>query len=97
MEWLIVILVIAAFAAYLIYRYRKQIRTAIMMYRAFRQMRQQMKPTKKQVEPKARTRDTELVRCAKCGTWIPKDEAVKLKSQLFCSLACLEESVTVRR
>ena len=36
--------------------------------------------------------DTKLVRCVKCGTWIPADRAITLSAGLatYCSHECLE-------
>lgn len=98
MKWLIILLLLVVLALIVAWRYRRQIQTAWFMYQAFKRMRQNAKPpAEKQVEPKTRSGDTELVRCPKCLKWIPKDEAVKLKSDYYCSLACLEESVTFNR
>jgi hypothetical protein len=35
-----------------------------------------------------------LVRCAACGTWIPRGRALQLKSKasVYCSTACLENA-----
>jgi len=39
-----------------------------------------------------------LVRCDKCGTWIPAERAVRLKSGLatFCSPECMEKENVLR-
>ena len=43
-------------------------------------------------EPKIASRN-KLVRCDRCGTWIPADRALKLGSGLatYCSAECLEQ------
>jgi hypothetical protein len=99
MKWLIILLLLLVLAAVIAWQYRRQLMTAWFMYQAFRKMRKRMKPPAqdKQVEPKSRSGDTELVRCPKCQKWMAKEDAVKLKSDYFCSLACLEESVTFNR
>ena len=98
MKWLIILVLLVALVLVVAWHYRKQLQTAWFMYQAFKRMRQNMKPpAEKQVEPKTRSGDTELVRCPKCQKWIPKDDAVKLKSDYFCSLTCLEESVSFNR
>lgn len=98
MKWIIILLLLIALVLVIAWRYRKQIQTAWFMYQAFRRMRQQMKPpAERQVEPKTRSGDTELVRCPKCQKWMAKDDAVKLKADYYCSLSCLEESVTFNR
>ena len=97
MKWLIILLLILVVIALVAYRYRNQLRTAWFMYQAFRKMRQKMQPAEKQVETRTRTGDSELVRCPKCNKWVAMEEAVKLKSNYYCSLNCLEESVTIKR
>jgi len=77
-----------------VYRYRKQIQTAYIMWQTFRKFRQQVKPKQKKVEKKATSKDTELVRCPKCNKWTPQDEAVKLKSNYYCSHACMEDALS---
>lgn len=39
----------------------------------------------------AKPSENKLVRCERCGTWIPADRAMKLKSGLatFCSAECM--------
>ncbi len=98
MEWLLVLIVIFAVLAIVAYRYRRQIQTAWIMWQTFRKFRQQMKPPpQKKVEEKTKSKDTQLVRCPKCNKWTPQEEAVKLKTNFYCSLNCLEESVTMNR
>jgi len=43
-------------------------------------------------EPKIPSRN-KLVRCDRCGTWVPADRAMRLNSGLatFCSAECLAE------
>lgn len=40
---------------------------------------------------KATPSSNRLVRCERCGTWVPADRALKLKSGLatFCSMECM--------
>jgi len=60
-------------------------------------MRQMSKPEKqeKQIE-NANPVDVQLVRCAKCGSWIPQNTAMKLsKNNFYCSSKCLENAVKV--
>ncbi len=94
-EWLVVLLVILIVAAIIAYRYRKQIQTAWIMYQTFRKFRQQTKPKqKKQVPKQNASKDTQLVRCPKCNKWTPQEEAVKLKSNYYCSHTCMENSLS---
>lgn len=66
------------------------------MYQTFRRFKQQVKPSQKQVSKKNSSKETHLVRCPKCSKWTPQDEAVKLKSNFYCSLSCLEQSVSFK-
>lgn len=89
---LILFLIVIAIVAY---KYRKQIQTAYIMWKTFRNLRKQMKPqTKKKVEKKTNSKDTELVRCPKCNKWTPQEDAVKLKSNYYCSHSCMEQSMS---
>ena len=40
-----------------------------------------------------------LVRCERCGTWVPADRALKLKSGLatFCSAECMSKPASKER
>lgn len=97
MKWLLVLLIIAAVVAYFVYRYRKHIQTALFMYRTFRRMKKQSAAAQqKQVPVRDTAQDSELVRCPKCGKWTSKQDTVKLKSDFFCSLECLEESIATK-
>lgn len=98
MKWLIILALILLLIAVVAWHFRKHIQSAWFIYQTFRRMRSQMRPpTEKPLEPKTQSGDTELVRCPKCNKWMPKDEAVKLKSDYFCSLACLEETMAFNR
>lgn len=97
MKWILLIVIILAVIALIAYKYRKHLQTAWFMWQAFRKFRQQMKPPQKKVEQKTRSADTQLVRCPKCNKWTPQDEAVKLKSNFYCSINCLEKSVSFNK
>jgi ribosomal protein S26 len=59
-------------------------------------MRQMSKPEKseKQIENTVSSSDVQLVRCSKCGSWIPQNTALKLsKNNFYCSSKCLETAV----
>ena len=86
---LILVLVAAAAVAF---RYRRHIQGAWLMWNTFRRMKKQASPKKKEVGEKAGSGNSLLVSCAKCGNWVPQNDAVKLKSNFYCSHRCLEES-----
>ncbi|MBA3633139.1 MAG: hypothetical protein H0W58_10090 [Acidobacteria bacterium] len=93
---LILILLILVLAAIIAWRYRRQIQTALYLWRMFRKMRQMDKPPEKRIEKQENAKDLQLIRCAKCGTWIPQKNALNLRSKTFyCSANCMEQAVKV--
>ncbi len=96
MKWLIILGLILLVIILIASRYRKQIQMGLYVFRMFRKMRQMNKAEEKQISPKAETSDTTLINCAKCGTWIPQNKAIKLRSGVFyCSANCLETMAKV--
>ena len=96
MSWtwilLIIFLIYLAFMAFMVYRYRKYLQTGWFMLKAYRQLKQTTKPKTKTITDKPKTSDSPLVHCAKCQKWTSQDEAVKLKTNYFCSHSCMEKS-----
>lgn len=96
MKWLILLILFIVLLAVIAMRYRQQIKMAIYVWRMFRKMRQMGKSDEKQIESPANQPDVALVRCAKCGTWTPQNNAVKLRSGTnYCSTRCLETAANV--
>lgn len=94
-EWILVLGLILVVMAIVLYRYRRQIRTAWFMYQTFLKFKRQVKP--KQVPKKKQSpKETLLVRCPKCNKWTPQSESVKLKSNFYCSLNCMEQAVSFK-
>lgn len=93
MKWLIFLGLIFVLLVIIAARYRRQIKMAIYVWRMFRKMRQAGKTEEKQIEKQSNTKDVALVRCAKCGTWIPQTKAINLRSGInYCSTNCLEKT-----
>jgi len=91
MKWLIILGILIVILVLIATRYRHQIKMAIYIWRMFRKMRQVGKTDEKQIEKQENSQDAALVRCAKCGTWIPQNKALNLRSGIFyCSKVCLE-------
>jgi len=91
MKWLILFGLIVILIVIIAARYRQQIKMAIYVWRMFRKMRQTGKTEEKQIEKQENAKDIALVRCAKCGTWIPQNKALNLRSGInYCSTVCLE-------
>ena len=96
MKWIIIIGLIFVVLMLIVSRYRKQIQMALYVFRMFRKMRQMNKTEEKQLDVKANSTAANLVNCAKCGTWIPQNKALKLRSGVFyCSANCLEKIAQV--
>ena len=96
MKWLFLLGLLAILVIFFVARYRRHIQTGIYMFKMFRKMRQMSKPetSEKQIENTANSSDVQLVRCTKCGSWIPQNTALKLsKNTFYCSSKCLETAV----
>lgn len=99
MKWLIILGLLALVAVFVAVRFRRQIQTALYLFKMFRKMREMSAPraeTGKKIEPNRAETDVELVRCTKCAAWIPRNTALKLsKNTFYCSSKCLESAVRV--
>jgi Sec-independent protein translocase protein TatA len=97
MKWLILLLLIVIAVVWIAARYRRQIQTAIYLLQMFRKMRGADKGTEKQIRNIENSKNVPLVRCAKCGTWIPQTKALNLRSKaVYCSTVCMENAVNVQ-
>jgi Sec-independent protein translocase protein TatA len=93
---LFIFLIFLVVAGIFALRYRRQIQSAIYVWQMFKKMRGVNKPQEKQIEKTENTKDVQLVRCGKCGTWIPQKNALNLRSKAFyCSADCIESAVKV--
>lgn len=92
---LFILLLLIVLGGLIALRYRRQIQTALYFWRMFRKMRQMNKPEpEKKIEKQEITKDVQLVRCARCKTWIPQSKALNLRSKAFyCSTNCMESAV----
>jgi len=94
MKWLIIIGLIVIIGILVVSRYRRQIQMAIYVWRMFRKMRQAGRTDERKIDTKESAEDLPLIRCGKCGTWIPQNKALSLRSGVFyCSTNCLENIV----
>ncbi|MGC2234664.1 MAG: hypothetical protein WA584_00700 [Pyrinomonadaceae bacterium] len=94
-KFLVVLFILIVVFGLVALRYRKQIQMALYVLRMFRKMRQMSKaPEEKQIEKTESANDSQLVKCARCGTWIPQSKALNLRSKTFyCSANCMENAV----
>jgi hypothetical protein len=98
MKWIIILGLLALLAMFVAVKFRRHIQTGIYVLKMFRKMRQMNKPEKqeKQIENTNTAGDVQLVRCTKCGSWIPQNTALKLsKNTYYCSSKCMETAVRV--
>ncbi len=96
MKWLILLTLILMLAGIVALRYRRQIQTGRQLWRMFRQFRKASKPIEKNVDKPAIDKNTVLVRCARCGKWIPQNEALNLRSKtIYCSSKCMEKAARI--
>jgi len=94
-EILVILLAILLLALLTAWRYRKQIMVGVNIWRQFKEMQSQIRgsQTSKPIET-PKSSNTQLVRCSKCGIWVPEENAVRLASNVFyCTTACMERSV----
>ena len=94
MKLLIILALFLFVLALIAFRYRKQIQTAIYMWRMFKKMRQINQAPEKRIPTKANKKDAPLVRCASCGNWTSETNALKLGGKsVYCSANCMEKAV----
>ena len=96
MKWLILLGLVIVLVAIVAVRYREQIKMAIYVWRMFRKMRRTGAAEEKQIDKQENTKESALVRCAKCGVWIPQNQSLSLRSGIqYCSTACLEKTAHI--
>ena len=90
-EALVILAVIGILFILTAVRYRRQIGAGIQIWRSMKAMREQInKQSASEPDPKP-VSSGKLVNCAKCGTWVPEDRAIRLRGGgYFCSSACVE-------
>jgi hypothetical protein len=93
-KFLVIAFLIIVLLGLILLRFRKQIQTALYVLRMFRQMRNVNQPKVEKTIEKTERSTGKLVRCARCGTWIPEITAMKLGAKSFyCSANCIESAV----
>lgn len=88
---LVVVLILLAATAI---RYRKQISGAIGFVRMIREVVDPSRSQRK-IETPAEKTLSELVRCTRCGTWVPRDRAIRFDAKTYyCSKNCVRSAVS---
>ncbi len=91
-EALFILLVILILFGFTAIRYRKQIVTMLNVWRMLKTMRQSNGSRNNHIEA-GDIAAGPLVNCAKCGTWVPEDNAIRLgRTSFYCSANCMEKS-----
>jgi hypothetical protein len=90
-EAFVILIVIAILLALTAVKYRRQIVGAIEIWRSMKAFRDQLRQKPEETNTPRPVNAGKLVNCAKCGTWVPEDRAIRLKNgTYFCSSACVE-------
>jgi ribosomal protein S26 len=58
----------------------------------FKGMRAAAAPPKKEFKKNEDLSGVPLVKCLKCGTWVPRTKALRLGPSAYCSTTCVERS-----
>jgi hypothetical protein len=91
---LVVLVLLLFLLAMIAVRYRRQIKTGIEIFKMFRQMRAGSvnASQERQIRKQEDLANAPLVKCIKCGTWVPQPKAMKLGGNTYCSAVCVERS-----
>ena len=94
-KFLVIAFLVLVLLGLVLLRFRKQIQSVLYVVRMFRQMRNANQPAaEKTIEQKEKAVSGPLVRCSRCGTWIPKTSAMNLGGKTYyCSANCIESAV----
>ncbi|MBX3245147.1 MAG: hypothetical protein KF685_11905 [Acidobacteria bacterium] len=92
-EAIFILLVIAVLLGLTAFRFRKQIWAVYQVWRTIKSVRDLNSGDRKEQIPNAKGTE-QLVKCVKCGSWVPKNRSVDLGSAVYCSSACIEKSAT---
>lgn len=96
MKWIIILSLLIIVWMFVVVRFRKQIQTAIYLWKVFQSMRKPNKTIKKPNENVKNLGEVPLIKCSKCGTWIPQANALNLRSKIsYCSANCMESAARV--
>ena len=96
MKWLILLLLILILVVVVAMRYRRQLQTALQIWRMYRQFKQVARPAEKKINNQTVDKNAPLVRCARCGKWVLKKDALNLRSKtVYCSTNCMEKAARI--
>jgi len=96
MKLFTILVLLSILALFIWRRYRQHIESAIYIYKMFKKTGQMKKAEtpEKQIQQSKNVNDVQLVRCAKCGSWIGQTKALKFgRNSFYCSVNCMEKNV----
>lgn len=90
MKWLILFALFLFLLMMISVRFKRQIIEMIQVWKVFKQVNN---PPEKQIKKESDNGDISLIKCAKCGNWIPQNETMNFRStEFYCSVNCVEKS-----
>jgi hypothetical protein len=96
MKWIIILALVALLIVIVSVRFRRQIQTAIYLFRMVRKMRAMSRAEMPEADPRTAVAESadELVRCSKCGKWSSKAGAKRFgTTSFYCSDECMTTAV----
>lgn len=92
-EAIFILLVLLVLLGLTAFRFRNHIWAVYKVWQALSSARELTDQASQQQIPKNKAEEP-LVKCVKCGTWVPKGRAIDLGSAVYCSSGCIEKSAT---
>ena len=91
-EAVFILLVIFTLLALTAFRYRRGIIGAWRVWQSFKEMKGSAPIAEQRIE--TTQKQSKLVRCLRCGTWVPEGRAIRIRTGLaYCSNECVESKV----
>jgi hypothetical protein len=98
MKWIILILLVFILTVLISTRYRKQINSAIILWRTLTRGNSSAPQAGSKVPASAEAKSVELIKCSKCGSWTPQSNTLALNSgELYCSAECINEAILIKK
>ncbi|MGB7068540.1 MAG: hypothetical protein WBD22_03535 [Pyrinomonadaceae bacterium] len=82
-EILVVFLVILILLGLTAYRYRQQLAAMLHVWRVLKQARGTLSGSKANQQFSPDTNNVQLVNCAKCGSWVARNESVRITPNTY--------------
>ena len=98
MKWLILLFLLLLVIFVIAMRYRRHLQTGLQVWKMYRQFKKATKParTEKEIDVRGVDKNEPLVRCARCGKWVARSEALNLRSKtVYCSANCMEKAARI--